>query len=182
MAGLAALMPQLSHRLLKAYEAIKSGTEEFRQLTELLTGHERELTPSDREPLVVVVGSMAGGTGSAIMLDINEMVRRVNTSYSCMFNVVYSADLFDFPGGSNTKLNANSLAFMSELLAFSWNGRGTSDLIEHGTKKEYIQPPLTFMVEKTNLHVFTRLKGRNTITDADVQLQQKVFLTIKNAL
>ena len=45
MAGLAALMPQLSHRLLKAYEAIKSGTEEFRQLTELLTGHERELTP-----------------------------------------------------------------------------------------------------------------------------------------
>ena len=37
-------------------------------------------------------------------------------------------------------------------------------------------------VEKSNLHVFTRLKGRNTITDADVQLQQKVFLTIKKAL
>lgn len=37
-------------------------------------------------------------------------------------------------------------------------------------------------VEKSNLHVFTRLRGRNTITTKDTELQQKVFLEIKNAL
>lgn len=37
-------------------------------------------------------------------------------------------------------------------------------------------------VEKSNLHVFTRLRGRNTITTKDTELQQKVFLEIKNEL
>lgn len=152
MAGLAALMPQLSHRLMQAYVAIKSSSEEFHQITNLLTGSESSWNSKDMEPLVIVVGSMAGGTGSAIMLDINELVQRINSEFVLMFNVVYSADIFDSLVGSiSPGLHANSLAFMSELLAFTWNGRKSSDLIEHREKKEYIVPPLTFIVERTNL-------------------------------
>ena len=152
LAGLASLIPQLNQRLLKAYESIKRESDEFQQLNQLLTQTERELDSGDLEPLVIVVGSMAGGTGSAIMLDINELVQRVSTSYSCMFNVVYSADIFESLGTSGSQgLHANSLAFMSELLAFTWNGRKSSDMIEHGIKKEYIAPPLSFVIEKTNL-------------------------------
>jgi hypothetical protein len=152
MAGLAALMPQLSHRLMQAYVAIKSSSEEFHQITNLLTGSESSGNPKDMEPLVIVLGSMAGGTGSAIMLDINELVQRLNAEFALIFNVVYSADIFESLGqGSNPSLHANSLAFMSELLAFTWNGRKSSDLIEHREKKEYIVPPLTFIVERTNL-------------------------------
>lgn len=152
MAGLAALMPQLSHRLMQAYVAIKSSSEEFHQMANLLTGSESSWNSKDMEPLVIVLGSMAGGTGSAIMLDINELVQRLNAEFALMFNVVYSADVFESLGhGSNPSLHANSLAFMSELLAFTWNGRKSSDLIEHREKKEYIVPPLTFIVERTNL-------------------------------
>lgn len=152
MAGLATLMPQLSHRLIQAYAAIRSGAEEFNQTSKLLTKYEHELNSEDMEPLVIVVGSMAGGTGSAIMLDINELVQRINTEFTLMFNVVYSAEIFESVGASHSPgLHANSLAFMSELLAFTWNGRKSSDLIEHREKKELITPPLTFIVEGTNL-------------------------------
>ncbi len=37
-------------------------------------------------------------------------------------------------------------------------------------------------VLESNLHVFTRLKGRNTLTTKDTELQQKVFNEIKSAL
>jgi hypothetical protein len=152
MAGLATLIPQLSNRLIQAYAAIRSGAEEFHQISKLLTKYEHEFNPEDLEPLVIVVGSMAGGTGSAIMLDINELVQRINTEFALMFNVVYSADIFESLGASPSPgVHANSLAFMSELLAFTWNGRKSSDLIEHRIKKEYIAPPLTFIVERTNL-------------------------------
>jgi hypothetical protein len=150
IAGLAVLMPHFGRRLTQAYRAIKSGTEEFRQMTELLTQSENW---SNLEPLVIVVGSMAGGAGSAIMFDINEVVQRVNAANPGVFNVVYSADVFDSNVGStNPGIHANSLAFMSELLSFSWNGGKSSDLIEDGIKNDYVAPPLTFMIESSNLH------------------------------
>ena len=152
MAGLASLMPQLSHRLTKAYEAIKSGAEEFHQITQLLTDTEFELDSSKLGPLVVVVGSMAGGTGSAIMFDIHEVVQRLNPTSPFLFNVVYSDDVFkSLVGTVSSGLRANSLAFMSELLAFSWNGLKSTTLIESGAEIGYVAPPLTFIVESTNL-------------------------------
>jgi hypothetical protein len=153
IAGLAGLMPQLGRRLTQAHAVIGRGSEEFRQIAQLLTGSESSLNPKDMEPLVIVVGSMVGGTGSAILLDINELVQRTNTEFTPMFNVVYSADVFESLGASfNPGLHANSLAFMSELLAFSWNGGKSSDLIDHVIKKEYLAPPLTFVIESPNLH------------------------------
>ena len=150
IAGLAVLMPHFGRRLTQAYVAIKSGSEEFRQITELLTKSENW---SNLEPLVIVVGSMAGGAGSAIMFDINEVVQRVNPAWPVVCNVVYSADVFDSVAGSSSPgVHANALAFMSELLAFSWNGGKSSALIEHGIKNEYVAPPLTFMIESSNLH------------------------------
>ena len=152
MAGLASLMPQLSHRLTKAYEAIESGAEEFHQITQLLTDTEFELDSSKLGPLVVVVGSMAGGTGSAIMFDIHEVVQRLNPTSPFLFNVVYSDDVFkSLVGTVGSGLRANSLAFMSELLAFSWNGLKSTTLIESGAEIGYVVPPLTFIVESTNL-------------------------------
>ena len=153
IAGLAVLMPQFGRRLTQAYAEIKSSSEEFQKITNLLTGSESSWNTKDMEPLVIVVGSMAGATGSAIMFDINELVQRVNAAIPGVFNVVYSADVFDsIVGSTNPGLHANSLAFMSELLTYSWNGGKSSDLIDYGIKKEYIAPPLTFMIESSNLH------------------------------
>ena len=148
MAGLAVLMPQIEQRLSRSLDAIRKSEDEFCQLKELL-GHHPPFGERKLDPYVVVVGSMSGGTGSGIMFDIHEVVRRLE-----MFNlisVVYSDSVFDSLAGTQRGLSrVNSLAFMSELLALSWNVRKSSPLIERGHNFDDLAPPLTFIIENKN--------------------------------
>ena len=149
MAGLAVLMPQIEQRLSRSLDAIRKSEDEFCQLKELL-GHHSNFGEGELDPYVVVVGSMSGGTGSGIMFDIHEVVRRLKPSWTSLISVVYSDSVFDSLTPASPRTRANSLTFMSELLALTWNGRKSSPLIERGHNFEYSGPPLTFIIENKN--------------------------------
>ena len=150
MAGLASLMPTIEQRLSRSLDAIRKSEDEFCQLKELLGLHSY-FGASDLDPYVVVVGSMSGGTGSGIMFDIHEVVRRLKPYLTSSISVVYSDSVFDsLAGEQSAPSQANSLAFMSELLALSWNGGKSSPLIEQGNNFDYLSPPLTFIIENKN--------------------------------
>ena len=146
MAGLASLIPQIELKLSRSLDAIRNSEGEFCQLKELLGLHSY-FGAGDLDPYVVVVGSMSGGTGSGIMFDIHEVVKRLKPNWTSSISVVYSDSIFDSPAGVQS---ANSLAFMSELLALSWNARKSSPLIEQGNNFDYLAPPLTFIIENKN--------------------------------
>lgn len=150
MAGLASLMPTIEQRLSRSLDAIRKSEDEFCQLKELLGLHSY-FGAGELDPYVVVVGSMSGGTGSGIMFDIHEVVKRLKPNWTSLISIVYSDSIFDsLAGEQSAPSQANSLAFMSELLALSWNARKSSPLIEQGNNFDYLAPPLTFIIENKN--------------------------------
>ena len=150
MYGLAAMESLIAPRLSAAFDSIKNGVDEFRQISNLLQWGSNS-DASLQDPYVVVVGSMAGGTGSGVMLDIHEMIQRISPNYG-QFSLVYSESIFDYLGSSNVStVRANSLAFMSEMLNLSWDeGENGSALISKVQKSKYRARPLMFVVESAN--------------------------------
>ena len=150
MYGLAAMESLIAPRLSAAFDSIKNGVDEFRQISNLLQWGSNS-DASLQDPYVVVVGSMAGGTGSGIMLDIHEMIQRISPNYG-QFSLVYSESIFDYLGSGNVStVRANSLAFMSEMLNLSWDeGENGSALISKVQKSKYRARPLMFVVESAN--------------------------------
>jgi hypothetical protein len=69
-------------------------------------------------PLVVVIGSSAGGTGAGIMLDTMDMLRRLSDKHVTPIAIVYGPDIFG--ARRSSEMVANSLGFMSEMLSAFW--------------------------------------------------------------
>jgi len=108
-----------------AFAACESGSVELAQATAKLRG-----VPSPGEtaasPLVVVIGSSAGGTGAGIMLDTMDILRRLGDENVTPMAVVYGPDIFSQTTGD---MFSNNLAFMSEMLSAYWaNGPGPQGL------------------------------------------------------
>lgn len=99
-----------------------SGMTELRQLAETL-GED-----VDSGPVVIVVSSMAGGSGASMVLDIPRVVAGYNESLAAntaMF--LYTSEVFgSIPPISRRGVEANGLAMMGELLSTSL-GSSTSD-------------------------------------------------------
>ena len=150
MYGLAAMESLIAPRLSAAFDSIKNGVDEFRQISNLLQWGSSS-DASLQHPYVVVVGSMAGGTGSGIMLDIHELIQRISPNCS-QISVVYSESVFNQLGNAVAgTVHANSLAFMSEMLNLSWvEEDNCSELISKDKESRYRVRPLMFVVEKAN--------------------------------
>jgi len=75
--------------------------------------------PSD--PLVVVVSSLAGGTGAGLLMDVFDILRSLESWGDHSFGILYTPDVFsgiDVPGAQ-----PNSLAAISEILnGCYWHG------------------------------------------------------------
>ncbi len=115
------------------------------------------------EPLAIVVGSMAGGTGSGAILDVCDMLRiagRQHRTFLTMpFAVLYTADIFAglSKGGSVPGVEPNSLAFISEMSALQKN-KSTVMPPYHassGRAAELLQrgPALAFLIGRSNGHL-----------------------------
>lgn len=111
-------------------------------------------------PLAIVVGSMAGGTGSGAILDVCDMLRiagRQHRTFLTMpFAVLYTAEIFAglSKGGSVPGVEPNSLAFISEMSALQKN---KSSVIppyhaSSGRAAELLQrgPALAFLIGRSN--------------------------------
>ena len=75
-AGVVALGTVVRPRLEEAFTACKSGGPELQQISEHLQISVPPGTPTP-DPIVVVLGSMAGGTGAGILLDVIDLLRRI---------------------------------------------------------------------------------------------------------
>ena len=81
------------------------------------------------EPTVIVVSSIAGGTGSGATIDVCDAVRALGDKWADeIIGLLYAPDVFDYlPAEARQGVRPNSLAAVSELLSGYWNSDGPSD-------------------------------------------------------
>jgi hypothetical protein len=140
----------IKKRFEDAFAACESGAPELSEVSRILgiPVPPGEALPS---PLVIVVGSSAGGTGAGVMLDTMDMLRRLSDRHITPISIVYGPDIF---GNVKTpEMVGNSIGFMSEMLSAFWatnagpQGLFPAPLIAVADRG----PHAIFMVGKSNM-------------------------------
>jgi tubulin-like protein len=119
----------LAARMAAAYARLKSAVtaltgemanEEFARVCAALTGNEE---PSSLQPQVVVVASLAGGSGAGLFGDVCDMLRQLLPDFQNRgVAVLYTPQVFDeLTQADQAGINPNALATVCELLNGMWN-------------------------------------------------------------
>ena len=108
---------EINKRFVDAFSACEAGAPELSEVSRVLD-IPVPVGAALPSPLVIVIGSSAGGTGAGIMLDTMDMLRRLSDQHVTPISIVYGPDIF---GARKTPdMVANSLGFMSEMLSAFW--------------------------------------------------------------
>lgn len=112
------------------------------------------------EPTVIVVSSIAGGSGSGAVIDVCDVIRSLDESWAeDIVGVLYAPDVFDYlPEEARRGVRPNSLAALSELLNGYWAesgaSQGTAELFaSHGVQvgaSRRLGPRFPFLVGARN--------------------------------
>lgn len=106
-------MRSVSDRVQEATTKISQGAGQFSRLAE----HLGDDTGPSEVPFVIVVSSLAGGTGSGIFLDICDVVRATNQELqNRILGVLFTAEIFK-DLGELSGLQFNTVGAMSELMS-----------------------------------------------------------------
>ena len=99
---------------------------ELQALTSLLGGKPAASPP---EPTVIVVSSIAGGSGAGAVIDVCDVVRSLGDKWADQIvGLLYAPDVFDYlPEESRRGVRPNSLATLAEILSGYWNSDGASE-------------------------------------------------------
>ena len=107
-------MAAVGERIKTALTAIRSSQAELDLLTQHMTNG--EVKAANQSPYLVVVSSLAGGTGAGIFLDVCDIAKVVETSFeNNVLAVLYSAEIFK-GSGAPAGLEMNTIAAISELM------------------------------------------------------------------
>lgn len=85
------------------------------------------------KPVVVVISSLAGGSGSGAFMDVADVIRAVappqlTAQADASFGVLYAPDVFDeITEAARKGVRPNALAALAEQMAGYWNGEGPDD-------------------------------------------------------
>lgn len=101
-------------------------TGELQRLTTLLGG---EPSPQMADPTVIVISSIAGGSGGGAVIDVCDALRALGDTWASeSLGLLYAPDVFDYlPEEHRKGVRPNSLAALSEILAGYWNSEGPSE-------------------------------------------------------
>jgi len=168
-AGVLALQEIVKERLKFAFTECAAGGP---QLVALCKHLSIEVPPgvSVKDPIILIVGSMAGGTGAGIMLDVVDLVRRTDSQGQFPVLVAFTPDIFP-PQVRAGGMMANAAAFMSELLSAYWDNEATdSELVPATVKVDTRGPHSVFMI------------GRRNIDGLDLQNSNNVYRAVGEAL
>ncbi len=104
------------------------GTEVKSQLMRMTRLIGADETQDMREPTVVIVSSIAGGTGAGAIVDISRTVGAAGVKLDDTVSVLYAPDVFDgIPSHQRKGIRPNALATLSELSAAWWNNEGVAE-------------------------------------------------------
>lgn len=107
-------MASVGNRINTAMTQIKSAQAELNLLTQHLTNG--EVKEANSSPYLVVVSSLAGGTGAGIFLDVCDIAKVVDTAFeNNVIAILYSAEIFK-GSGAPAGLEMNTIAAISELM------------------------------------------------------------------
>ena len=133
---------------------------ELQAVTRILGG---KALPSAPDPVVVVVSSLAGGSGAGAVIDVCDVIRSLGESWgSESMGILYAPDVFDYlPQEKRKGVRPNALATLAELLCGYWNTEGPSEatatlLTAHGLQlgaADRMGPRYPFLVGARNEHV-----------------------------
>ena len=142
------------------------------------------------DPIVVVVSSLAGGTGAGLLMDVFDVVRSQESWGDSSFGILYTPEVFaSIGGGLMGGVQPNSLAAISEILNGSyWHGvqkghDAASQLTEIGLKQ-----PMTLQVAGVvgaiarSGPAYPFLVGSKNAANVHFTSDKQVFETIGSAL
>jgi hypothetical protein len=186
-AGVLALQNVVQQRLLTAFSACASGGPVLSEVSQRLGVTVPAGTPVPA-PITIVVGSMAGGTGAGIMLDVIDLIRRSHINGAFPVMVAFTPDIFG--NVATDQMTANSAAFVSEFLSAYWDDEGTDSALVPPTVQVGTRGPhATFMVGRRNMDGLDLGNSKNVYravgealaavtTSAKVQDQFYNFVTV----
>ncbi|KAE8762327.1 tubulin-like doman-containing protein, partial [Georgenia thermotolerans] len=133
---------------------------ELQRATRLLGGAPAAAAP---DPVVLVICSVAGGTGAGAVIDVCDTVRALGEPWASeSIGLLYAPDVFDYlPEEHRRGVRPNSLATLGELLAGYWNTEGPGEetsalLAAHGIQLGAVNrlgPRYPFLVGNRNEQV-----------------------------
>jgi hypothetical protein len=133
---------------------------ELQRLTSQLGG---EPSPHMADPTVIVVSSIAGGSGAGAVIDVCDAIRSLGDTWASeSLALLYAPDVFDYlPEEHRKGVRPNSLATLGELLSGYWNNEGPSEETAELLALKGVQvgaanrvgPRYPFLVGNRNEHV-----------------------------
>jgi hypothetical protein len=103
------------------------------------------------EPVLMIVSSLAGGTGAGLFLDVADMLRAEGEQWlDNSFGILYAADVFEsLSSGARAGVHPNSAAALSELLSGVYAG---GSVAVAGEEREISRsgPAFSFLVGHAN--------------------------------
>lgn len=160
---------QIKNRFTQALTAVQSGGAELATVSERL-GYVAPAGGDVAPPIVIVIGSCAGGTGAGVMLDVVDVLKRTEGIPVDPLIVVYGPDIF----GSAQKpdMAANSLMFMSEVMNAYYSG--------HGGKRGLFPAPVTEVISRGPSGVM--MIGRKNLSGLDLTDSKLVYRAVGMAM
>ncbi|HEY8720198.1 tubulin-like doman-containing protein [Pengzhenrongella sp.] len=118
---------------------------------------------TSEDPVVVVISSIAGGSGAGAVIDVCDAIRSLGSPWTGeSIGFLYAPDVFDYiPPEQRRGVRPNALACLSEILSGYWNSDGPSEqtaalLAKHGVllgAANRLGPRYPFLVGNRNEHV-----------------------------
>jgi len=124
IAGLSRINEALQH----ARRAL-SGAEVVGELADVTRALGGTTSPNAGEPTVIVVSSIAGGSGAGAVIDVCDAIRSLSDKWADeSVGLLYAPDVFDYLAPEARRgVRPNSLATLAEVLNGFWNSNGPSD-------------------------------------------------------
>jgi hypothetical protein len=158
-AGIVDLQGHLSDRIRFAFGSCDAGGPELHEVSRHL-GIDVPPGQPVPNPIVLIVGSMAGGTGAGIMLDVVDLVRAIHVDGAFPTLVALTPDVFG--SVQNDAMTANSVAFMSELLNAYWDREAPeAGIIPPNVQVHTRGPHSVYVIGRRNLDGLDLSDSRN---------------------
>jgi hypothetical protein len=163
------------------------------ELTELSkrAGDPNNSSANVADPIVVVISSLAGGTGAGLLMDVFDVMRTMATWADQSFGILYTPEVFRSlegqKGNQTSGVQPNSLAAISEILnGYFWHGAESyqNDVqTVIGLKESKIMQNAGIVGSiKRSGPAYPILVGSTNASNVNLSSPEEVFETIGSAL